>query len=80
MATPALERQNLSVSFRTRKGVVRAVDDLTLAVPRGTVLGFVAPTTWKEIACAKPSGRPALAGPGPPTPTTGRRNWTRANC
>jgi peptide/nickel transport system ATP-binding protein len=38
---PLLEVRNLRVSFRTEDGVVQAVDDLSLAVPRGGVLGVV---------------------------------------
>jgi peptide/nickel transport system ATP-binding protein len=40
-ATPLLEVRNLSVSFRTEDGVVQAVDDLTLTVAAGEVLGIV---------------------------------------
>jgi peptide/nickel transport system ATP-binding protein len=36
-----LELRNLSVSFRTEDGVVRAVDDLSLTVSAGEVLGIV---------------------------------------
>jgi peptide/nickel transport system ATP-binding protein len=40
-ATPLLEVRNLSVSFRTEDGVVQAVDDLSLTVAAGEVLGIV---------------------------------------
>ena len=39
--TPLLELRNLRVSFRTEDGVVQAVDDLSLTVPVGGVLGIV---------------------------------------
>jgi peptide/nickel transport system ATP-binding protein len=38
---PLLELRNLSVSFRTEGGLVRAVDDLSLSVAPGEVLGIV---------------------------------------
>ena len=43
MATPAIELRDLSVSFGTRGGTVRAVERLTLAVEPGTVFGFLGP-------------------------------------
>ena len=39
--TPLLDLRNLRVSFRTEDGVVQAVDDLSLTVPVGGVLGIV---------------------------------------
>ena len=39
--TPLLELRDLRVSFRTEDGVVQAVDDLSLSVPVGGVLGIV---------------------------------------
>jgi oligopeptide transport system ATP-binding protein len=48
MSTPLLEVANLSVHFPVRSGllqnqtgVVRALDDVSLSIPRGTTLGFV---------------------------------------
>ena len=38
---PLLELRNLRISFRTEDGVVQAVDDLSLTVPVGGVLGIV---------------------------------------
>ncbi len=38
---PLLEVKNLSVSFRTEAGVVRAVDGISFALERGEVLGIV---------------------------------------
>jgi peptide/nickel transport system ATP-binding protein len=38
---PLLEVRDLSVSFRTEEGVVRAVDKLSLSLGRGEVLGIV---------------------------------------
>jgi len=40
-ATPLLEVRNLSVSFRTEDGLVQAVDNLSLTVAAGEVLGIV---------------------------------------
>ena len=40
-AGPLLELRDLSVSFRTEEGVVRAVDKLSLSVDQGKVLGIV---------------------------------------
>ena len=39
--TPLLELRNLRISFGTEDGVVQAVDDLSLTVPVGGVLGIV---------------------------------------
>ena len=36
-----LEIDNLSVEFRTRYGVVRALDDVSLSVGRGEIVGVV---------------------------------------
>jgi peptide/nickel transport system ATP-binding protein len=41
MPEPVLEVRDLSVSFRTEEGVVRAVDDLSLSLGQGEVLGIV---------------------------------------
>src|SRR4029453_11330929 len=38
---PLLEVRDLSVSFRTEQGVVRAVDGLSLSLGQGEVLGIV---------------------------------------
>ncbi len=38
---PTLEVRNLQTHFFTRAGVVKAVDDVSFAVPRGKVLGLV---------------------------------------
>lgn len=38
-----IELQHVSKSYRTRHGRVRAVDDLTLSIPRGGVHGFLGP-------------------------------------
>jgi peptide/nickel transport system ATP-binding protein len=38
---PLLEIRDLQVAFRTREGVVRAVNDVTLALDRGRTLGLV---------------------------------------
>ena len=36
-----LEVQNLSVSFKTRRGELTAVDDLSLSINKGEILGLV---------------------------------------
>ena len=41
MSVPALEVQNLSTHFFTKAGVVKAVNDVSFAVPRGGILGLV---------------------------------------
>ncbi|MGH3135300.1 MAG: ABC transporter ATP-binding protein [Gaiellaceae bacterium] len=40
-ATPLLEVRNLGVSFRTEDGVAEAVDDVSLAISPGEILGIV---------------------------------------
>ncbi len=41
MATKILEVKNLSTHFLTRAGVVKAVDDVSFAIPRGSTLALV---------------------------------------
>ena len=41
MPEPLLEIQDLSVSFRTENGIVRAVDRLSLSIDVGEVVGIV---------------------------------------
>lgn len=48
MSEPVLQIHHLSVDYPTRVGVVRAVDDVDLAVERGEVLGLVG-----ESGCGK---------------------------
>ena len=36
-----LELKNIEVSFKTRHGVLKAVDDLSLTVQEGEILGIV---------------------------------------
>jgi len=38
---PLLEIENLSVSFPSRSGVLRAVDGVSIALEKGEVLGIV---------------------------------------
>jgi peptide/nickel transport system ATP-binding protein len=47
-ADVVLEIEDLHVSFRTEAGVVRAVDGVTLSVPRGRIMGLVG-----ESGCGK---------------------------
>ena len=54
---PVLEVQDLSVSFRTDDGVVRAVDGVSYAVRRGEVLGVVG-----ESGCGKSVTNLAVMG------------------
>lgn len=39
--SPLLSVQNLETHFRTRSGILKAVDDVSFSVPRGAVLGLV---------------------------------------
>jgi len=48
MSEPILQIRNLSVDYPTRAGIVRAVDDVSLTVYRGEVLGLVG-----ESGCGK---------------------------
>nr|HID13199.1 ABC transporter ATP-binding protein [Anaerolineae bacterium] len=48
MSEPVLQIRNLSVDYPTRVGVVRAVDDVSLTLHRGEVLGLVG-----ESGCGK---------------------------
>lgn len=41
MSAPLLDIQHLSVDFATRKGTVRAIDNISLAVGKGETLGIV---------------------------------------
>jgi peptide/nickel transport system ATP-binding protein len=41
MSVPLLDIQHLSVDFVTRKGTVRAIDDISVAVGKGETLGIV---------------------------------------
>ena len=47
-----LEIDNLSVEFRTRHGVVRALEDVTLSVARGEILGVVGESGSRSRAIA----------------------------
>jgi peptide/nickel transport system ATP-binding protein len=40
-APPLLHLENLSVAYRTKRGAVQAVQNLTLSVPQGTTIGLV---------------------------------------
>lgn len=39
--SPAIEIENLRVEFKTRNGIMRAVDDLSFSVSSGSVFGFL---------------------------------------
>ena len=41
MVNKLLEVENLCVSFKTRKGLVRAVNNLSFSIDQGQVLGIV---------------------------------------
>jgi peptide/nickel transport system ATP-binding protein len=41
MAPPLLEVESLSLEFRTRSGIVRALEDVSFAIARGEILGLV---------------------------------------
>lgn len=40
-APPLLELRDLSVAYRTKRGAVQAVQDVSLAIPRGSTIGLV---------------------------------------
>ena len=65
-ATPFLDIQGLSVEFRTRNGTVRAIDDVTLELAKGEVLGIVGEsgsgksvTAYTVIGLLDEAGAPA---------------------
>ena len=41
MTKPLLEVKNISVEFKTRRGALKAVDDLSITVQSGEILGLV---------------------------------------
>lgn len=41
VAPPLLELRDLSVAYRTKRGAVQAVQDVSLAIPRGSTIGLV---------------------------------------
>ena len=62
MDAPALSFDHLGVRFRSRRGEVVALDDLTLTVPAGTVFGFLGPN-----GAGKTTAIHVLLGFQPPT-------------
>ena len=51
-SVPLLDIQRLSVDFVTRKGTVRAIDDISLAVGKGETLGIVGESgSGKSVTC-----------------------------
>jgi peptide/nickel transport system ATP-binding protein len=57
-----LSIENLSVEFRTPAGRLRALRDVSLEVPRGSVVGIVG-----ESGCGKSTLINAVWGCSPPT-------------
>ena len=60
-AAPFLNVKGLSVQFRTRNGVVRAIEDVNLEVAKGEVLGIVG-----ESGSGKSDDLPEPAGSSEP--------------
>ena len=66
--TPLVEIQNLCTWFHTDEGIVRAVDDVSLTIPRGKTLGLVGESgcgksvtalsvmRWCHLPAASPAG------------------------
>lgn len=67
MSKPVVQIRNLNVDYPTRLGVVRAVDDVSVTIFRGEVLGLVG-----ESGCGKSTlGRALLRLPPSPGEITG---------
>ena len=65
-ATPLLRVDHLSIGFKTDKGVLRAVDDISYQIAPGKTLGLVG-----ESGCGKSTTALALMGLLPSTATVG---------
>ena len=70
MSVPVLDVQGLKVTFRTRHGMVRAVDGVDPAVAAGEVVGIVgesglgksvAAAGWLRLSSALPIGGASLS-------------------
>lgn len=57
MTGPVLALENLSVEYRTSRGVVRAADRISLEVPKGQIVGLVG-----ESGCGKTTVARAITG------------------
>jgi peptide/nickel transport system ATP-binding protein len=54
---PVLDVRNLSIEYRTSRGVVRAVDDVSFSVPKGAIIGLVG-----ESGCGKTTVARSITG------------------
>ena len=52
---PFIDIKELSVEFQTRNGVVRAIEDVTLQLAKGEVLGIVGESGLAEDVSRRPS-------------------------
>ena len=56
-----LEVNNLTVSFHTRNGVVKAVDDVSFTVEPGKITAIIGESgSGKSVACYSLLGLPAI--------------------
>ena len=59
MAEKTIEIKDLVVEYRTRSGVVQALNGLSLSIEKGKTLGLVGERSWKDY------GRPGSIGTDP---------------
>lgn len=57
MDQPVLDVRNLSVEYKTSRGIVRAVDGISFSVPKGAILGLVG-----ESGCGKTTVARSITG------------------